>query len=250
MLKGRRIILTGASSGIGAEICRLVADNNQVLAVSRNTASIIDHPNVTKYSCDISKHENIDAMFGEAFRLMGDVDLFIANAGFAYYELLEKPDWDHIDTIFRTNVFSVIYCLTALRERKKNDAFNFIITASAMSLSAMPGYALYTGTKFALKGFADAYRYELSPGQHLQMVYPIATITSFFKVAGSGKLPWPRQRADVVAGVIVRAIERNKKNVFPSRLYRIMLFLNRFLPIIPIYMGMEAGKLEEIRKAQ
>jgi len=52
-----------------------------------------------------------------------------------------------------------------------------------MSFYAMPGYALYSGTKFALRGFADALRYELEAGQHLQLVYPIATLTEFFSVA-------------------------------------------------------------------
>uniref|UniRef100_A0A7C3EGG5 SDR family NAD(P)-dependent oxidoreductase n=1 Tax=Gracilinema caldarium TaxID=215591 RepID=A0A7C3EGG5_9SPIR len=83
----------------------------------------------------------------------------------------------------RQNVYAPIYGLQALRQRKGKQSFQYVITASAMSFYAMPGYALYSGTKFALRGFADALRYELEAGQHLQLVYPIATLTEFFSVA-------------------------------------------------------------------
>lgn len=248
MLKNKKIILTGASSGIGAEICKIIAEDNKVLAVSRNISKIYDHPNVIKYSCDISKKENIDAMFNEALEKLGGIDIFMGNAGFAYYEYFEKPDWEHIESIFNTNVFSTIYSLSKLKEIKGDKPFNFAITASAMSFNAMPGYALYSGTKFALKGFTDAYRFELSKNQNINMVYPIATLTSFFDVAGSEKLPWPRQKASTVAKIIVKGVSRNKKHIFPSKLYRLMSALNTFLPIMPIYLRGEAKKMKELKK--
>lgn len=250
MIEGKRIVITGASSGIGKEICNLAARGNRIVAAARRSERIPEHQNITPLSCDISSKEGVDRLMEEAFRILGDVDIFIANAGFAWYELLEEPDWEHIASIFRTNVFSPIYTLEKLRKTAGEKPFQFVIVASAMSFFAMPGYALYTGTKFSLKGITDALRYELPPQQLIQMVYPVATITSFFDVAGSKELPWPRQSAPTVAKAILRGIAKRKKHIFPSRLYRAMHIINRVVPIIAPYMKRESRKLETVRRAK
>lgn len=241
-MKGKKIILTGASSGIGAELCALLARDNTVFAVARRAEKIPQHPNVIAYMADVSDLAAVDLLIETAEKKMKGIDVFIANAGFAYYEFLDKPDVPHMESIFRTNVFSPLHALVTLREKKKDEPFTFAVTASAMSFLAMPGYSLYSGTKFALKGFADSYRYELGKGQNLCLVYPIATLTSFFDAAGSETMPWPRQRADQVAKKIVRGLDRSKKHIFPSRLFALMLFMNRFFPVFRIYAALEYGK--------
>jgi uncharacterized protein len=248
MINGKKMVITGASSGIGKELCALAAGGNRIVAAARRSEKIPEHPNITPLCSDISGPEAVDQLLKEAFRILGDVDIFIANAGFAWNEVIEDADWEHIASIFKTNVFSPIYSLEKLREYKGERPFQFMITASAMSFAAMPGYALYSGTKFALKGITDGLRYELPPGQLIQMVYPVATITSFFDVAGSKELPWPRQSALTVAKAMLRGIEKRKKQIFPSRLYRAMHIINRVIPIIPIYMKREAKKLGALRE--
>ncbi len=244
-MNGKRIVLTGASSGIGYELCRVLCEENRIFASARRAEKIFKHDNVTAYACDISRPENIDRLLDDAKNEMGDIDIFIANAGFAYYECFDTPDWDHISSIFNTNVFSVIYTLSKLRKIKNGGDFTFAVTASAMCHLAMPGYSLYSATKFALKGFTDAFRFELPKNQNICMIYPIATLTSFFDAAGTQNLPWPRQKADYVAKQIVKGVSRNRKHIYPSKLYRIMLFLNRFLPILKIYLAMENKKTQK-----
>jgi short-subunit dehydrogenase len=141
----------------------------------------------------------------------------------------------------------VFYSLQKLKEIKKDLAFNFIVTASGMSHLAIPGYSLYSATKFALKGYADAYRYELSEGQHLSLVYPVATYTKFFDVANSEKMPWPRQKSITVAKAMIKGAEKGKKHIYPSFLFRFGLLLNSIVPIFTIYNILEGNKF---RKAQ
>jgi len=245
MLKGKRIVITGASSGIGAELCKGLAEENRILAVARRAERIPQHTNIIALSCDVSTKEGTDRVIEEAYKQLGDVDIFISNAGFAYYEKWQDADWNHMDVIFKTNVYAPIYGLQALRQRKGKQSFQYVITASAMSYYAMPGYALYSGTKFALRGFADALRYELEAGQHVQLVYPIATLTEFFSVAQSGHLPWPRQKASTVARAIIHGIEKKKNHIFPSQLYRLMQGVSRIIPIIPLYMQIEGRKFKK-----
>ncbi len=248
MIKNKKIILTGASSGIGLELCKILSRENTILAVARNISKIPDMPNVTKFSCDISQPENIDLMFLKAAEIFGEPEIFIANAGFAYYEIFNRPDWNHIDSIFKTNVASTAYSLAKMKNMKQDKPFSFAITASAMSFMAMPGYALYVSTKYALKGLTDAYRFELNKNQHINMVYPIATLTSFFEVAGSEKLPWPRQTAAEVAKAIARGISRNKKHIFPSKIFRTMLVINKFAPaLLNVYFAIEKKKIKNLK---
>ena len=139
----------------------LLQKGAKVIAASRKIMDIdIDHPNLYKYACDISKKEGVDSLFEYAKTTFGDIDAYIANAGFTYYGKTNNS-WQDIQKIFSTNVFSAIYAATKLRELSENRPYNFMITASAMGFISLPGYALYASTKSALRAFGDAYRYEL-----------------------------------------------------------------------------------------
>ena len=61
---------------------------------------------------------------------MGGIDLFIANAGFAYYEKIEKPDWDHLTRIYQLNVFSAIYATEKMQDLNKGRPYKVVMTAS------------------------------------------------------------------------------------------------------------------------
>lgn len=241
-IKGRKIVITGASSGIGALLCHMLAPDNSIVAVARNTSKIPVHENIIPQSCDVSIEAHINNMFGFALEKLGGIDIFFANAGFTYYGRIKNADWNDLARIYNTNVLSVIYSLQKMREIKGSAPFSFVITASAMSFLNLPGYALYGSTKFALKGFSDAVRYELHKGQNLHMVYPIATRTSFFDAAHITQLPWPRMKAETVARRIIAGVSRNHKHIYPSFLFRLLLFFNRFLPAFRTYNYFEMKK--------
>lgn len=234
-LNGKHIVLTGASSGIGLELLKQLSQYQcKIIAVARTIENVsLEYPNVTKFACDISTSENVDALFDFAADHFGGIDIFICNAGFAYYEEIERSDWDHIARIFKTNVFSAIYSSAKMKEIHGDRPYRVVITASAMSFLALPGYSLYSATKAALHGFASAYRFELKRNQKLQMVYPIGTRTNFFNEAGSSTpVPWPTQTAPQVAKAIVKGIKKDKKSIFPSRLFLALNILNGYIPVI------------------
>lgn len=250
-LKNKRIVITGAGSGIGKETMLQVLKHEgvKVLACDLNEKNILVHPNVIPYKCDVSKKENLDKLLKDADKKLGGIDIFYANAGFAYYEVIGNADWDRIDRIYRTNVFSPLYCLIALNLTRKSP-FYFIVTASAMGHLSLPGYAQYSSTKAAVRSFIDAYRYELKPGNQVMVVYPIATRTQFFDAAGKKvPVPFPSQSAETVAKKVVRGIQSNAKEVYPSFLFRLMQVVDRYL-FFPfrIYQKIEAMKLESLKK--
>lgn len=244
MIKGQKIVITGASSGIGATLLKQLEKDNKVLAVSRNISGIMESENVKAFSCDVSKAENVDMLFEEAVKYLGNIDIFFANAGFAYCEIIQSPDWDHIDDIFNTNVKSVFYSLLKIKDLSQGKPFKYVITASALSYLSTPGYALYCSTKFALKGFADAYRYELNEHQKLIMVYPVATYTEFFNNAGSDSMLWPRQKTEIVVKKMIRGVKKSKNHIYPSFLFKVLLVMNRFFPLFYCYTKIKGKRLQ------
>ena len=247
-LGGKKAILTGASSGIGFELLQqlLAAGVNVVAASRRMEKTDLTHNLLFKKNCDVSVKESIDELFAFSLDKLGPPDLFIANAGYAYFEKLGEPDWNHIKSIYATNVFSLCYSAQKMKSLKGADPFNYICTASGMSYISMPGYALYSSTKAAIRGFADAYRFELGRNQHFQVAFPVATKTNFFQAAGEETpVPWPVQSAEEVARAIMKGIEKDRPEIYPSKLFRAVLVLNRFIPVIaPAYTRNENRKFK------
>jgi short-subunit dehydrogenase len=209
-LNGKNIVLTGASSGIGKEILKkLIRYDVRIIAVSRNISKIPSGEKVIPYSCDVSKKEEVDKLFDYALEEMGNIDIFIANAGFAFCEEIKEANWEHIEEIFSTNVFSPIYSVEKMRVINGNRKYSVVITCSAVSEVPLPGYSLYCATKHAINGFGRVFKYETKKNEIISLVYPIATKTNFFiNAAKKAPVPWPVQAPDEVAESVI------KKNSF------------------------------------
>ncbi|EGD48856.1 short-chain dehydrogenase/reductase SDR [Ruminiclostridium papyrosolvens DSM 2782] len=234
-INGKKIILTGASSGIGKEVLKELSKYDaDIIAVARNVNNIPKFSNrIITYSCDVSNKENIDMLFEYATKTFGKVDIFIANAGFAYCEDIQEADWEHIEKIYLTNVVSPIYSLEKMKVMNEGRKYSVLITCSAVSKVALPGYSLYCSTKAAVHSFGDVYRYEENDKGHLSLVYPIATDTNFFKNAGNkAPVPWPVQSTDKVAKAMVKGILKDKRFIYPSKLFTVLNVLNRFFPFL------------------
>jgi uncharacterized protein len=238
-IDGKRIVLTGAASGIGrALLARLASYDAEIIAADRDAEGLGDsvrvpqniRASVNPFVCDMSSQGGTDELFAHALATMSGIDIFIANAGFAYYEQLDEADWERIAEIYRVNVFSPLYTAVKMREVNPDNPYTVVITASTMAHWALPGYALYASTKGALHRFADAYRYELPANGNLMLVYPIGTRTHFFETAGA-PLAFPNQLPEAVAHAIVSGILRDKHEVYPSLLWRLGSVLNHALPV-------------------
>lgn len=247
-INGKKIILTGASSGIGKEVLKELSKYDaDIIAVARNIDKVPRiNDRVLPYACDISNKENVDMLFEYAGKTFGNPDIFIANAGFAYCEELSEADWEHIERIYLTNVVSPLYSLEKMKELGGTREYSVIITCSAVSRVALPGYSLYCSTKAAIHSFADVYRFEKNDKGHLSLVYPIATDTNFFKNAGNkAPVPWPVQSPDKVAKAIVTGILKNKRLIYPSKLFAVGNVLNRVFPFLYyFYSKRNAGKFK------
>ena len=256
MIENKKIVLTGAGSGIGLEVLKLLKKGrgNRILAVALDISALEGmSKKVIPMQCDISTAGGVEAVFEKAESLFGKIDIFYANAGFAYIEKYNYVNWDRIDKMFRTNTYSPIY--TYARYLKHLDGRNgiYVSTVSAIGKMGMPGYSIYTASKYALAGFEEAVRLEKPKNLQFTCVYPVATNTNFFKAGGGGgrgyMRPFPVQEPSVVAKKVVAGIEKGKKQIYPCCLFRIsQLLMGHFPPIKYAYWFIEKKKQDRNMK--
>lgn len=233
--KNKRIVLTGATSGIGLLLLeKLLHAGAMVVAVGRNVSGLKSAPGLFPYACDVSQPENIDALFAFAVSRLGQVDVFFANAGFGYHEQLDRADWQHIDNIFRTNVYSPLYTLEKMIEHSRGRECSFVITSSGVAQTPLAGFALYTATKFAVDGFSQAMQLELPGHVHLTTVYPVAMKTRFFDRSGP-QAPMPpffRQRPQTLVNKMFRGVARQRKYIRPMPIFNLTVWFMAVFPFV------------------
>ena len=250
MISSKNIVLTGADSGIGYEVLKLLAadKSNRILAVDINENKMnLFCDNVIPYKCDVSSKEAVDSIFEKAEELFGKIDIFYANAGYPYYEIMDYVDWERTERMFQTNVFSPIYTYEKYKEYLGGKEGHLAITVSAIGKMAMPGFTTYSASKFAMEGFQQGIRFELPKNMKLTCLYPIATDTNFFATANKVEFerPFPVQSPTVGAKKMVKALEKGKKSVNPSFLFTLSgVLFGVCPPIKSVYLGLEKAKFK------
>ncbi len=250
MVEHQNIIVTGASSGIGKSIIDELVKNegNRILAACRRAEKITGYgDNVIPFSCDLSTQEGVDALFRKAEELFPKIDLVYSNAGAPYYERFDYEDWKRIEDIFRINTVSHMYIYSKYLHHLDGRPGRLIYTISAMGEMALPGYALYASTKFAMKGFQQAIRDETPENLKITCIYPVSTKTNFFNVGGGGRKmepPFPVQAPEKVAKAVVRGVDKLKDHIYPCPVYLPSKYLMQALPPVKaLYIRAQKGKL-------
>lgn len=254
MINSKNIVLTGADSGIGYEVLKLLAadKSNKILAVDINESKMhLFSDNVIPFKCDVSSKQAVDSIFLKAEEFFDKIDIFYANAGYPYYEVMDYVDWERTEKIFETNVFSPIYTYQKYREHLSGREGHYAMTVSAIGKMAMPGFTTYSASKFALEGFQQGIRFENPKNIKITCLYPIATDTNFFKTANEVEFekPFPVQSPRVVAKKMVAALEKGKKSVNPSFLFTLSgVLFGLCPPIKSTYLALEKKKFNRFAK--
>lgn len=253
MITNKNIVLTGCNSGIGLEFLKLlVKGNNRILAVDMNDNNLVkfNPEQVVVMKTDISSQEAVDAVFEKAEELFDFIDIFYANAGYPYYEEMNYVDWNRVQRMFETNVFSPIYSYQKYVKYLNGRKGVMAITVSAIGEMAMPGYTIYSASKFAMNGFQQGIRLEKPDNVQLTCLYPVATDTGFFKASSDiqYKKPFPVQKPTVVAKKMYDGIESGKDKVSPCVLFGLSKVLMGVMPPVrTIYWGLEKRKFNEFK---
>ncbi|HEY0245413.1 MAG TPA: SDR family oxidoreductase [Mucilaginibacter sp.] len=181
----KTILITGASSGIGAATARLFqAQGWNVIATMRNPENetgltTSDSLLVTKL--DVLDLSSIESAVNKGIQQFGKIDVLLNNAGYGAYGILEAFTREQIIRQFNTNVIGLLDVTKALLPHFRGNKSGVIINISSIGgKMAFPLGALYHGTKFAVEGISESLSYEVEQfGGKVKIIEPGAIATDF-----------------------------------------------------------------------
>lgn len=241
-LSDTRVLLTGASGGIGqALVEELCAGGARLLLAGRQgdalRALAKRHPGqVTVVQCDLRQREGRDAVEA-AVRQFGGVNCLVNAAGVNQFALLERQDDEAIADLVSMNVTATLQLTRRLLPwlRRAPNAL-LVNVGSTFGSIGYPGFAAYCASKFALRGFSEALRRELADS-HVKVLYvaPRATRTSMngaHVVAMNDELNVAMDPPREVAAQIARAISRESEELYLGWPEKLFVKLNGLWPRI------------------
>jgi 3-oxoacyl-[acyl-carrier protein] reductase len=203
--EGKRVIVTGAGSGFGAEIARsFAAEGASVLLADINGEAVervaAELPNAVARRVDVTQESDNEAMAAAARDAFGGIDVVCANAG-AAHEIadlvdLSVEDFDHMFALNVRSVFLAIkHCVPYMP-----DGGSIVATASIGARRPRPRLTAYNSAKGAVITLVRGVATELAPRIRVNAVCPVSSSTSFDRNVFGADMPADFEAA-VVAGI-------------------------------------------------
>jgi short-subunit dehydrogenase len=160
----KTVLVTGASSGIGAAIANLFHRRGfMVFGTSRSAApgSVREFPIL---KLEVNSDSSVKACVDKVLARAGRLDVLVNNAGFALAGAAEETTIEEAKEQFETNFFGVVRTVKAVLPHMREARSGRIITIGSLAgLMTIPYNAFYSSTKFALEAYMEALWYELKP---------------------------------------------------------------------------------------
>jgi NADP-dependent 3-hydroxy acid dehydrogenase YdfG len=166
---GKVIVITGASSGLGAAAARLLAGRGAKLVLGarrreRIEALAAELPEAIAVETDVVRRADVEALVGAAVDRFGRIDVLISNAGIMPNAPIEKllvEDWERVVDV---NIKGVLYGIAAaLPHFQRQSSGHFIHTSSVAGHKVRRGSTVYAGTKSAVRVISEGLRQEVKP---------------------------------------------------------------------------------------
>ncbi|MCL7461567.1 SDR family oxidoreductase [Pseudomonas sp. NW5] len=235
-----RILLTGASGGIGEQLAlQLAAAGAQLLLVARQRERL--EPLVARYPerieavcADLTQYAGREAVV-EAVRRRGGINLLINAAGVNRFGLFEQQSDETIAALLQLNVTATLQLTQALLPLLHQEEQAMVVNVgSTLGSIGYPGYAAYCASKFAVRGFSEALRRELADTP-IKVLYvaPRATHTAMNDasvVAMNAELNSAMDTPAAVAAQVLEAIAHERKERYLGWPEKLFVRLNALLP--------------------
>ena len=232
-VEGIKVLLTGATSGIGeALLMRLVANGNIIIAVGRDQSKLQQleqYPKVISYSCDLTSPDSVQQLANFVVSQHSDLNLLINNAGIQHnysFDANNAVSASLIQEELQVNLLAPIH-LTSLLMPILRANKNAAIVNITSALGRVPKHdaAVYSSSKAGLSLFTKSLRLQSNAPLIVEAIPPLVE-TRMTSGRGRGKIS-----ADACAMAIMKGLEKNQTTIAIGKI-KALFFIQRFWPAL------------------
>ncbi len=240
------VAITGASSGIGKALAATFARNGHaVLVVARREERLLSlcqeltaeyGATVNGLALDITAPGAPQALFREAVRVFGKVQVLVNNAGMSPYQEFRELSYSHLCQILALNIHSVTeLCYLFMAHMLDHGEPSHVVNVSSVGgYAPLPRFSVYTGSKHYIRAFTNLLNYEYR-GTNIKVsgVYPGGTRTEFPGLAGQRIKKFAQKTmmtAEQVAEIAYPAILKGKRVIVPGTINQLAVLMGKLLP--------------------
>jgi uncharacterized protein len=247
--QGQRVLVTGASVGIGRELALQIAAQGvkSLILVARRQEMLeqlqaeisqkFPQIAVYVYATDLSDQSSIDELLYFISQEVGAVDILINNAGLGDHGLFENSAWGKIEKMLRVNIEGLTYLTHKLVPPMIALGRGAVLNVSSgLGFFFMPGMSVYAATKHYVTAFSEALRIELrGTGVVVSQLCPGPVASEFAQVAGNSDM-LAKAPSGVVIGteecarVALQGLAKGKAVIIPGSLIRPLTILGSLIP--------------------
>ncbi len=257
IIQNKRVLLTGASGGIGSELAIALANKGAKLVLLDRDAVALESlaskltsmgADVRQIIADLSNTLVIADVIDEAVACFDGLDILINNAGILDFSLYENISSARIALTMQINTIAPMLLANAVLPLFKRKGGGLILNVgSTFGSIGFAHYTPYSASKFAIRGFSQALRRELvGSGVSVLYVAPRATTTSLNNDSSVDLMHKQGTKMDspqVVASKMIEAIERERAETYIGQPESFFARLNALFPKL-VDMGLKAKTLE------
>jgi short-subunit dehydrogenase len=245
-LKAKHALVTGASSGIGVDFAKILAEAGcHLIIVARRLERLQEQKKnlqeqygiqVEIISMDLNDPDAPQKLYEEIKNKSIDVEILINNAGVGLYGYFIEIPWEQEKNMLTLDILNLVH-LTKLfaKEMVERNSGYILNVASIGAFQPAPTYASYSAAKSFVLNFTEALNYELRHTQvKVTALSPGATQTEFFQIAGQQKLTLFQKlfimKSYPVAKIGIKAMLKGKPSVIAGWMNAFSMFSYRFMP--------------------
>ena len=260
MSEAQRVaFITGASSGIGyATAVEFAHQGYHVVATARRAERLKElervvrllpqpHGDIMTLAADVRDAVAMQSAVSLAAKRFGRLDILVANAGVGQRGSIVDSEWEHIETLLRTNIDGVLHSIrAAVPEMRKTGGGHIVIISSVAANMTAPYAASYSASKAFVSSIARSLRLELEPDNIRVTDFLLGRTATEFNEKRLGQPGYaskaprlPVMPTEQVARAIVRATKQRRNTVLLRSFDRLVVWANALLPEM---MGRRAMK--------
>ena len=230
------IIVTGASSGIGAAVARELAQRGATVVLAARRADALNKMvseltqaghKALAVPTDVTSRESIDRLVSQTVEAYDRVDGVVNVAGIGGAGIIERASDEVLEQMVMINLLAPARLIQAALPYMKHDGSAAIVSIGSIA-GEMGTSGMYSATKFGLRGLSDSLRRELWTRHIAVSLIEPGYISTALTSKMKGKLPGP----EIVAQAVARVLEHPRRAVVVPSSWRLMLLVVRFFPAV------------------